>query len=265
MASTSTVGKTTAVAPSQLSLFHRNPRKGDVPAIMSSLRRHTQYKPITANVGTYTGRPAEVLAGNHTLMAFRDLAAAEPADKRWQKILVFWVDVDDDMAERIVVADNQTGRLGGFDEAELAELVAGFDGDVEGLGFTDADLDDLNAILEERADLPPMGDPFAKDDKGSTGSDDTSGDSADTGGEPAGDPGSTRMVVLTLPIPQFVWLQQRLERFRSEHDVDTNTDAVLWLVGNFYSEEPPADEGAVARAADELLAEDPAGFTDDDD
>ena len=146
MASTSTVGKTTSVPPAQLNLFHKNPRKGDVPAIMSSLRRHTQYKPITANVGTHTGRPAEVLAGNHTLMAFRELAAAEPNDKRWQKMLVHWVDVDDDMAERIVVADNQTGRLGGFDEAQLAELVAGFDGDVEGLGFTDADVEALLAL-----------------------------------------------------------------------------------------------------------------------
>ena len=146
MASTSTVGKTTSVPPAQLNLFHKNPRKGDVPAIMSSLRRHTQYKPITANVGTHTGRPAEVLAGNHTLMAFRELAAAEPNDKRWQKMLVHWVDVDDDMAERIVVADNQTGRLGGFDEAQLAELVAGFDGDLDGLGFTDADVESLLAL-----------------------------------------------------------------------------------------------------------------------
>lgn len=146
MASTSSVGKTTSVPPAQLTLFHKNPRKGDIPAIMSSLRRHTQYKPITANVGTHTGRPNEVLAGNHTLLAFRELATDEPFDKRWQKMLVHWVDVDDDMAERIVVADNQTGRLGGFDDAELAELVAGFDGDTEGLGFTDADIEALMAL-----------------------------------------------------------------------------------------------------------------------
>ncbi|AEJ95676.1 ParB-like partition protein [Mycobacterium phage Zemanar] len=265
MASTSTVGKTTSVPPSALNLFHKNPRRGDVSAIMSSLRRHTQYKPITANVGTHTGRAAEVLAGNHTLMAFRELAAAEPNDKRWQKMLVHWVDVDDDMAERIVVADNQTGRLGGFDDAELAELVAGFDGDTEGLGFTDADLDDLNAILEERADLPPMGDPFAKDGKESTGSTDDDPD-ADTGPADApGDPGSTRMVVLTLPIPRFVWVQQALERARVEFGVETNTDAVVALLEQWTGTEAPADTERLAAAADELLAEDPAGFTDDDD
>ena len=265
MASTSTVGKTTSVPPAQLNLFHKNPRKGDIPAIMASLRRHNQYKPITANVGTHTGRAAEVLAGNHTLMAFRDLAEDEPADKRWQKVLVFWVDVDDDMAERIVVADNQTGRLGGFDEAELAELVAGFDGDVEGLGFTDADLDDLNAILEERADLPPMGDPFAKDGKDSTGTDDDPDDDDPDAADAPSDPGSTRMVVLTLPIPRFVWVQQALERARVEFDVETNTDAVVALLEQWTGTTAPADERALADTADELLAEDPAGFTDADD
>lgn len=126
-------------------------RRGDVSAIMASLRRHTQYKPITANVGTHTGRAGEVLAGNHTLMAFRELAEAEPDDPRWRKMLVHWVDVDDDMAERIVVADNRTGQLGGYDEAQLAELLAGFDGDLDGLGFTDADVEALLALNDPDA------------------------------------------------------------------------------------------------------------------
>lgn len=149
-------GKTTPVAPAQLHLFHRNPRKGDVPAIAASLRRHTQYKPITANIGTHTGRPHEVLAGNHTLLAFRHLAEEEPGEKAWQKIMVFWVDVDDDMAERIVVADNQTSQLGGFDTAELAALIEGFGEDIEGLGFTETDikmLADLNAGPPDLGDL----------------------------------------------------------------------------------------------------------------
>lgn len=151
------VGKTTAVPPSSLNLFHRNPRKGDPAAIAASLRRHSQYKPITANLGTHTGRPNEVLAGNHTLMAFRDLAEAEPDDPRWRKIQVFWIDVDDDMAERIVVADNQTGQLGGFDTTELANLVEGFGEDLDGLGFTDADI----KMLADLNDGPPSLDDLA--------------------------------------------------------------------------------------------------------
>ncbi|QWY84440.1 ParB-like nuclease domain protein [Mycobacterium phage Knocker] len=150
---TATQGKTTMVPPSSLNTFHKNPRRGDIPAIMASLRRHSQYKPITGNVGTHTGRPREILAGNHTLMAFRELAEAEPDDPRWRKIAVFWVDVDDDMADRIVVADNQTGRLGGFDNDQLLELIDGFGDDITGLGFTEHDIDLLRNL-----DLNPGGD-----------------------------------------------------------------------------------------------------------
>lgn len=50
---------------SDLNLYHKNPRIGNLDVIKSSLRAHGQYKPILVNVGTYTGRPYEVLAGNH--------------------------------------------------------------------------------------------------------------------------------------------------------------------------------------------------------
>ncbi len=146
------------VPPAQLNRFHRNPRKGDIPAIMASLRRHSQYKPITGNIGTHTGRPHEILAGNHTLMAFRELAEAEPEDARWRKVAVFWVDVDDDMAERIVVADNQTGQLGGFDTEELASLVEGFGTDIDGLGFTEADIKMLTDLNDGPPDLDDLAD-----------------------------------------------------------------------------------------------------------
>jgi hypothetical protein len=44
--------------------YVRNPRQGDVGAIVTSLERHGQYRPIVVNVGRLTGRPNEVLAGN---------------------------------------------------------------------------------------------------------------------------------------------------------------------------------------------------------
>ena len=223
---------------------------------MASLRRHTQYKPITGNIGTHTGRPLEILAGNHTLLAFRALAEAEPEDKAWQKILVHWVDVDDDMAERIVVADNQTGSLGGFDEAQLAEIVAGFSGDIDGLGFTDADVDDLMALLEEQ-DLPPVS---PQDDPMATANDTDNPGKRDDGlinakdmtqrrDEYAENAGS-RMVVLTMPIPQFVWAQEKLGAFRTEHGLETNTEAVLELLSGWSGETPPPLDAPIAEGAD---------------
>lgn len=149
---TDKLGSTTLVPSSELNYYHRNPRKGDVEAIMSSLVTNGQYTPIIVNIGTLTGRPNEVLAGNHTLKAFRKLAEANPFERNapWQNIKVHWVDVSDERAERLVVTDNQTFELGGgTDPAILSELLqlAG----VEGTGYTEEDLDKIDAALAAAA------------------------------------------------------------------------------------------------------------------
>jgi hypothetical protein len=250
------VGKTTASPLADLRLFHRNPRRGDVSAIAASLRAHGQYKPITANIGTHTGRPNEVLAGNHTLMAFRDLAETYPTEAGWASILVHWVDVDDDMCNRIVTADNQIGRLGGFDAAELVALLDDI-GDINGLGFTDADVDDLRAILEET-------DPFAD---GGVAGDPDDGDAGPS--KPILDPDNglidvkdietnateyadttNRMIVMSLPIPQFIWAQGHLDALRRERGLDTNSDLLLSMLADLTGDIPPDADATVAHADD---------------
>ena len=59
-----------------LAPYHRNPRRGDVKAIARSLETNGQYRPIVVNLGTHTGRPNEVLAGNHTLAGAKHLGWA---------------------------------------------------------------------------------------------------------------------------------------------------------------------------------------------
>jgi ParB-like chromosome segregation protein Spo0J len=99
-----------------------------------------QYRPIVVNRGTHTGRPSEVLAGNHTLIAARDLG--------WEHIAVVWVDKDDDGAARVVAADNRTADLGSYDERLLAELLTDLP-DLDGTGYDPGDLDALVALLED--------------------------------------------------------------------------------------------------------------------
>lgn len=140
---------TTAVAPSVLRLYGRNPRKGNVGAVAASLKAHGQYKPIVANIGTHTGRTNEVLAGNHTLKAFRHLSEKFPDDPRWNSILVHWIDVDNDQAARIVLADNRTAEKGRYDNKVLADLLADVADDLTGLGYTSEDLDALNSVADE--------------------------------------------------------------------------------------------------------------------
>jgi len=148
-------GVTTLVKPSELATFHRNARKGDIEAIESSLLVNGQYAPVVGNIGTHTGRPNEILAGNHTLAAFRNLAERNPFDQRWSAIQVHWLDVDDDTAMRIVVADNRTHDAGeGTDDSVVWELLQ--QAGAEGTGFGETDLEKLEKALGREPEEPPM-------------------------------------------------------------------------------------------------------------
>lgn len=130
-----------SVPVGELCTFKRNPRRGDVAAIASSLERWGQYRPIVVNTGSLTGRPNEVLAGNHTLLAARSLG--------WESIECAVVDVDEKTAAAIVLADNRLADLGEYSSDDLHALLSGLD-DLTGTGYFDADLEDL-----ERELFPP--------------------------------------------------------------------------------------------------------------
>lgn len=130
-----------------LAVYYRNPRRGDVAAIAASLQARGQYKPIVVNLGTLTGRPLEVLAGNHTLLAARSI--------RWLTVQAVTVDVDDAEAAAIVAADNRLSDLGGYDDADLAFVLAQA-GDLTGTGY---DEQDLTTLLRALADPQSLTDP----------------------------------------------------------------------------------------------------------
>ena len=117
-----------------LTPYADNPRRGNVVLIVDSLRRHGQYRPLVVRA-----RTNEVLAGNHTLRAALELG--------WTDIAVTFVDVDDDEAARIVLIDNRSNDVAGYDEDELYRLLDSLP-DLEGTGF---DVDDL----AELAPAPP--------------------------------------------------------------------------------------------------------------
>jgi ParB-like chromosome segregation protein Spo0J len=134
--------RTVRVPVQRLREHPRNPRRGDVEAIKASLLRHGQYVPLTVN------RPAmTVLRGSHTLRAARALG--------WNEVDVYFVDVDDEQATRILLADNRLSDLGGYDVEELAALLGGLEGDLAATGYEQADLDRL---LDELDDQGPLDD-----------------------------------------------------------------------------------------------------------
>lgn len=110
--------------------YGANPRRGSIDVIRESLTRHGQYRPIVVRAKTF-----EVLAGNHTLAAAKELG--------WSEIAATFVDCTDDEAARIVLVDNRAADLGTYDDEVLAELLSSLP-DLEGTGF---DADDLATLL----------------------------------------------------------------------------------------------------------------------
>ncbi|MFE2524780.1 ParB N-terminal domain-containing protein [Streptomyces sp. NPDC059382] len=139
-----------AVPVADLAPYHRNPRAGDLEAITESLVTHGQYKQIVVNKGSLTGRPNEILAGNHTAKAARQLG--------WDEIAVTRLDVDEDTAAKIVIVDNRTSDLAGYDTELLADILTDLP-DLEGTGYDRAQLDELldDTSLPAPIELPSDG------------------------------------------------------------------------------------------------------------
>ena len=138
-----------------LQTYHANPRIGNVGAIKESLRINGQFRPILVNKGTLTGRENEILAGNHTFLAARELHRDNPRDPEWESLECYVVDVDTDQATRIVLADNRTAELGTFDDLVLLEELGKLD-DTVGTGYDPADLMALEDILKGAPSLDEL-------------------------------------------------------------------------------------------------------------
>ena len=125
--------ETVHVPLSSLHPYPGNPRRGNVPLIAESLQRNGQYRPIVA-------RPdGTILAGNHTWQAAQTLG--------WGTIAVVFVDVDDEHARRIVLADNRLNDVAGYDMQALLELLADT-ADRSGTGWDYQHVAELTALLE---------------------------------------------------------------------------------------------------------------------
>ena len=128
---------------SELRTYHRNPRRGDVDAIAESLKARGQYRPIVVNVGSHASHAMEILAGNHTYLAAKKLG--------WATIQATTVDVDDDQAAQIVLADNRLADLGGYDDQLLSDLLSEVSS-LDGLGWNREEVDALAAALAPETD-----------------------------------------------------------------------------------------------------------------
>jgi DNA modification methylase len=107
-------------------------------AITASLQRFGQAEPLVVHAGT--GR---VIGGNGRLAAMRSLG--------WTEADVVELDLDSIDATAWGIALNRTGELAEWDDEALSKLLASLrdEGALEGVGFSDAELDGLLAQFDD--------------------------------------------------------------------------------------------------------------------
>lgn len=139
--------KPLAVPIDSLHGLPNNPRRGDVNAVMASLSRFGQRKPIV--VRKDDGR---ILAGNHTWQAAKQLG--------WTEIAVAFVGDDDITAQAYALADNRTAELGDYDDnllKELIEAVAEVDVNLlRDTGWSEKAVEELLFNLESQIENLPL-------------------------------------------------------------------------------------------------------------
>lgn len=113
----------------------RNPRRGSVDTIQSSIDINGFYGVIVAQKST-----GYILAGNHRWLAANESGAEE--------IPVVWLDIEDDHALRILLADNRTNDLAEYDDDLLTELLNELAEDTGTLLGTGYDEDEIDGLID---------------------------------------------------------------------------------------------------------------------
>lgn len=113
----------------------RNPRSGDLSALIESIEKNGFYQPVVVQRST-----SFVIAGNHRKNALETMGATE--------IPVVFVDVNDEEAARIALADNRTSDLAFYDDAQLFELLDSLVQDGSGLEGTGYDRAAYQLLLQ---------------------------------------------------------------------------------------------------------------------
>lgn len=105
--------------------------KRNLDVIKKSLNEWGQYKPILIQRSTMY-----ILAGNGTYQAAQALG--------WQEMDCNIIDVNDDQAKAILIADNRSSDLSQMDEKAVLDLLQSFDSDMlELTGYDDKQLDNM--------------------------------------------------------------------------------------------------------------------------
>lgn len=123
----------------------RNPNVGNLDVIVESMRSNGFYGALIVQRSTNY-----ILAGNHRWRAARQL--------EMETVPVIYVDIDDEAALRILLADNRTSELSHRDPTALLALLDEMSGTEQGLYGVGFDLDAVEALRTTIAEASDSGD-----------------------------------------------------------------------------------------------------------
>lgn len=128
--------RTEIVPIDSIKQYHQNPRVGNMKAIRESIRENGIFRPIIVQRST-----GEIIGGNHTWKAARQ--------EGYTKVPVVFLDVDDQHAARIVLADNRTNDLSTYNTDVLADILKTLPSGV-GTGYDDEAMAELLGSVQEQ-------------------------------------------------------------------------------------------------------------------
>jgi hypothetical protein len=181
-----------------------NPRRGNVAAIKESITAFGWHGTVVAQTAT-----RRVIAGNHRLLAAIDLGI--------ETVPVFWADVDDDTARRILLADNRASDLATYDDNVLLMILRSVP-DLAGTGYTQLTIEELARDLSGGEEQP----------WGSMGSKERDRDRWAAG--------SIRQLTLILTPAEYEAVLSICVRVCDETGLSSNTEAIMFMC-NAYPKE----------------------------
>ena len=207
-----TARKVSVVSLDELTLWDKNPHTGDVSAIRSSLQRFGQVVPIVRAPDGW------IISGNHTLKAMREEGFTHAA-----------VVTKDGTSEDLIalgLAMNKIATMGADDNAALLSLLQELDGILDGTGFTDDDVNDLVAMLEEADRKEARNAPTSvRNDQGVARDEPSLPERLEGYANKA-----IRSIVIDLPLPAFAWWTEHAEAARVALGLESNTALIVHLL-----------------------------------
>jgi hypothetical protein len=212
------------VAIDELQPHPQNPRRGNVAAIEESIKAHGFVAPIVAQAGT--GR---IIIGRHRWTAAKNLGLRD--------VPVIWLDVDNEQALRLLLADNRTSDLSGYDDDHLLQTLR----DIGNLQGTLFDQDALETLIAKVGQTPAIAPEFK-------------GDYADAGAEMEARKASAERigqelkdVVLVMKPAEYAAFMTEVRDLQKRLGIAGVSATIIAGVHMLVSEQPLPDTGKIER------------------